>query len=202
MTNRSAPSSSGRATEFEAVRTDVDGSVQRTLELSPALAAKLRRGRRVRHYVGTADLPNYFRKPHGPGWALAGDAGHHRDPCGGYGISDAFRDADQLAEAVDAGLSQREPLEDALAGYERKRNRAAMPAYEDNYEMAGLKSPPAEVLALHVALAGNQVEADRFTGAILGTVPLQEFFAPENIERIIGRHRAGARSATRVAAGS
>src|SRR3712207_9569636 len=38
------------------------------------------------------DLPNFFRKPHGSGWALVGDAGYHKDPYGAQGISDAFRD--------------------------------------------------------------------------------------------------------------
>ena len=162
----------------------------------------MRRGRRARHYVGTADLPNYFRKPYGPGWALAGDAGHHRDPCGAWGISDAFRDADLLAEAVDAGLAGRRPLEHALADYEGRRNREAMPAYRENCAMAGLKAPPPMVRALHAALAADQAEADRFTGAILGTVPIEEFFSADNIEGIIGRYRAGTRNASRVAAGS
>jgi hypothetical protein len=29
---------------------------------------------------GTAALPTYFRVSSGPGWALVGDAGHHKDP--------------------------------------------------------------------------------------------------------------------------
>ena len=180
--------------EFEAVRSDVEGSVQRTLDLAPPLAAKLRRGRRVRHYVGTVDLPNYFRKPHGPGWALAGDAGHHRDPAGGYGISDAFRDADLLAEAIDAGLSKRRPMGEALAGYEQDRNRLAMPTYAHNYEMAKLAAPSPKERKLHAALEADQAEADRFAGAILGTVPVQEFFSPENVERIIESQHQGSKS--------
>ncbi|MGH8772529.1 MAG: hypothetical protein ACREV2_15340, partial [Burkholderiales bacterium] len=75
----------------------MEGNFLRTLDLAPRLANRIRNGRRARHFVGTADLPNFFRKPYGPGWALVGDAGHHRDPCGGYGISDAFRDAELLA---------------------------------------------------------------------------------------------------------
>jgi flavin-dependent dehydrogenase len=171
---------------LEMVRADVEASARRSFELSPPLAAKMRRARRARHYVGTGELPNYFRKAYGPGWALAGDAGHHRDPCGAWGISDALRDADHLAEAVDAGLSGRRPLEEALADYERRRDREAMPAYRENYSLAGLKAPPPEVRVLHAALAADRAAADRFTGAILGTVPIEEFFSPENIGRIVG----------------
>jgi flavin-dependent dehydrogenase len=187
--------------EFDAVRADAEGSAFRSFDLSPPLAAKMRRARRARHFVGTAEMPNYFRKAYGPGWALAGDAGHHRDPCGAWGISDAFRDADYLAEAVDAGLSGRRPVEEALADYERRRDRDAMPAYRENYALAQLDAPPPPVRALHAALAADQVEADRFTGAILGTVPIEEFFSAANIEGIIGRHTGG-RNASAVAASS
>jgi flavin-dependent dehydrogenase len=182
--------------EFDAVRADVERSVLESFELSPPLAAKMRRARRARHFVGTADMPNYFRKPCGPGWALAGDAGHHRDPCGAWGISDAFRDAEYLAEAVDAGLSGRLPLEGALADYERRRDREALPTYRENYAMAGLEAPPPEVRALHAALAADPAAADRFTGAVLGTVPIEEFFSPENIERIVAGNASPALAAS------
>jgi flavin-dependent dehydrogenase len=66
--------------------------------------------------AGTGDLPNFFSTPYGPGWALAGDAGYHRDPLTAQGISDAFRDAQLLSEAIDAGLAGRQPLAEALAG--------------------------------------------------------------------------------------
>jgi len=38
----------------------------------------------------------------GPGWALVGDAGYFRDPVTAHGITDAFRDAELLAEAATA----------------------------------------------------------------------------------------------------
>jgi flavin-dependent dehydrogenase len=80
--------------------------------------------------VGTGDLPNFFRAPYGPGWALAGDAGFHRDPLTAQGISDAFRDAQLLSEAIDAGLAGRQPLPEALAGYQRRRDEGSTAIYE------------------------------------------------------------------------
>ena len=59
-------------------------------------------------------MPNFFRTPYGPGWALVGDAGYHRDPLAAQGISDAFRDAQLLSEAINAGLAGRLPLAQAL----------------------------------------------------------------------------------------
>lgn len=64
--------------------------------------------------VGTAVLPNFFRRHHGPGWALVGDARYHKDPYLPQGIMDAFRDAELLAEALDEGLAERRALDEAL----------------------------------------------------------------------------------------
>jgi 2-polyprenyl-6-methoxyphenol hydroxylase-like FAD-dependent oxidoreductase len=48
-------------------------------------------------------VPNFFRTPCGAGWALVGDAGYTKDPITAQGVSDAFRDAEQCAAALDAG---------------------------------------------------------------------------------------------------
>jgi flavin-dependent dehydrogenase len=172
--------------EFAAFRTDVEASVRQTIDLAPSLAERVRRGQRVERLFGTGDIPNFFRRPYGPGWALVGDAGYHKDPCLAQGISDAFRDAELLSEALDAGFAGRERLEDALAGYEQARNAAATPSYELNYQFAMLEPPPPEQLQLFGALHGNQEATDRFFGALLGTVPVPEFFAPANVARIVG----------------
>lgn len=92
-------------------------------------------------FVGTADLPNFFRKPYGPGWVLVGDAGYHKDPYSAQGIMDAFRDVELIVEAIDAGFSERLPLEEALASYERQRNEMALPLYEYNTQAASMKPP-------------------------------------------------------------
>jgi flavin-dependent dehydrogenase len=171
--------------EFHSVRADIEGHFLKKLELAPGLARRLREGKREANFVGTGVLPNFFRKPYGPGWALVGDAGHHKDPVGGLGIMDAFRDADLLADALDAGLSGRQPLDEALGGYEQRRNAATAHEYERNFQLARLQPPPEERRRLFAALRGNQDETDRFFGTIARTVPSQEFFSSENIRRII-----------------
>jgi flavin-dependent dehydrogenase len=170
---------------FPAVRADIEGQFIQALEKAPGLAERIRGGRRAERFVGTVDLPNFFRKPYGPGWALVGDAGYYKDPNLAQGISDAFRDAEALANAVDDGFSGRKPLEDALAEYERRRNELAMPAFELNFQFATLQPPPPEMQALLGALRGNQTQTNRFVGALVGTIPIPEFFAPGNIQRIL-----------------
>ena len=51
--------------------------------------------------------------------------------------------------------------------------------------MAKLQAPTAEQVRLMEALRGNQEATDRYMGTIAGTVPLDEFYAPENLERIV-----------------
>ncbi|HEY7060874.1 MAG TPA: NAD(P)/FAD-dependent oxidoreductase [Chloroflexota bacterium] len=176
--------------EFAAFRADVESNFLRTLEEMPDLAERVRAGRREERFVGTADLPNFFRRPYGPGWALVGDAGYHQDPNTGLGISNAFRDAELLAAAIDDGLAARRPLDAALADYERQRNEAAMPQYEFTCEVASLQAPPPEKQRLFGALRGNQPDTDRFFGVMAGSVPVAEFFAEENVQRILAAEAA------------
>jgi flavin-dependent dehydrogenase len=154
-------------------------------ENAPDLFERMKSGRRESRYVGGA-IPSYVRKPYGPGWALVGDAGYQKDPCTASGITDAFGSAELLAEAIDAGLSGREPLDAALAGYEQKRNQAELPYFELTTQLAALDTPPPETQQLLAALKNNPEQRSRFFGVIAHTVPVQDFFSPENVARILG----------------
>jgi hypothetical protein len=48
------------------------------------------------------------------------------------------------------------------------------------------------MLGLFQALHGNERESGRFMGTIAGTVPIAEFFAPENLQRLVGGQGAPA----------
>jgi flavin-dependent dehydrogenase len=172
--------------EFHTFRADIEANFLKTLELAPGLAERVRQGKREERFIGTADLPFFFRKPYGPGWALVGDAGYHKDPITSQGITDAFRDAELLAEAIDDGLRGMRTLDVALADYERRRNQAALPMYELTHQFAMLEPPPPEMQQLFAALRNNQEQTNRFFGTLAGTVPIPEFYAPENVGQIIG----------------
>ena len=172
--------------EFPTYRAAVEANYLSTLDAVPGLTERLGDAKREHRFMGTADLPNFFRKPYGRGWALVGDAGYHRDPFTGQGIANAFCDADRLADAIDAGLSGSSPLHDALARYEHQRNEAFLSMYEYTCHLANLDPPSLDEQKLFAALRGNQPETDRLFGAILaGTVALDEFFAPDNVRRVI-----------------
>ncbi|MFI7063358.1 NAD(P)/FAD-dependent oxidoreductase [Kribbella sp. NPDC050124] len=99
--------------------------VEQLEQLVPSLGTRVRAGRITERLRGAADLPNYLRQAHGPGWALVGDAGYHRDPITGHGITDAFRDAELLATAVDAGLRDPSTERAAMSSYQETRNAMA-----------------------------------------------------------------------------
>jgi len=154
-------------------------------DCAPALAERvLGDGKREEPWRG-GSIPSFFRKPYGSGWALVGDAGLTMDPCTAAGITNAFRDAEFLAEAIDRGFSGRQTLDIALAEYQRRRDEAAMPIYEFACQQAPFSSPPPEMQQLFAALRENQTETNQFIGLFAQTVSIPEFFAPENLQRIM-----------------
>jgi 2-polyprenyl-6-methoxyphenol hydroxylase-like FAD-dependent oxidoreductase len=106
------------------------------LRSRPALAGLLGEAVIAEQLRGTAALPTFFRSSSGPGWALAGDAGHHKDPVIARGIADAFRDADLLTSAVVDGWHG--DLDAALARYGRQRDQCAIPLSDANLGIARL----------------------------------------------------------------
>jgi 2-polyprenyl-6-methoxyphenol hydroxylase-like FAD-dependent oxidoreductase len=97
---------------------------------SPSLAGRLRSGWATSPVRGAVGLPNHVRRAVGPGWALVGDAGYHRDPITGHGITDAFRDAELLARALDRSLRGGTDEGDALATYQRQRDAALRETFD------------------------------------------------------------------------
>lgn len=153
------------------VSADVEGHFMAAVDGVPALSERVRGGQRVESFRGAAYLPNFLRKPFGPGWALVGDAGCHKDPFMALGICDAFRDAELLADALDAGFSGRCPLEDSLGEYERQRNAATLPDYRRNLQMARFAPLPAEVAQIRAAVRGNQQATNQFFLGMQGLIP-------------------------------
>jgi flavin-dependent dehydrogenase len=122
--------------EFAEVRANLVRRFSESFAQVPDLSERIHNGKRVERLYGTADLPDYFRKPYGAGWALVGDAGHHKDPYLALGICDALRDAEILASAVYDGLSGNERLEHRLSAYEEQRNAATLKDFRENLHMA------------------------------------------------------------------
>lgn len=171
--------------EFPSVRTDIEASFMAALDQVPSLGQRMRAGRRAERFYGTGDMPNFLRKPFGPGWALVGDAGCHKDPFLALGLSDALRDAELLADAAHEGLSGNEPLDVALAAYKVRRNEATLPDYRENLHAAQLAPIAPDVLRLRQALRDKPADTAQFFLARDGRIPRETFFNPRNLERIL-----------------
>jgi flavin-dependent dehydrogenase len=85
--------------------------------------------------------PNQLRQAFGPGWALVGDSAYHRDAVTGYGISDAFRDAELLATALDHAIGGGGGSS-ALEVYQQQRDQALREVFEITCRLATYPAPP------------------------------------------------------------
>ena len=171
--------------EFQANRSDIEGNFFEALELAPEFAERVRAATRVSKFVGSAQLPGYFRVPYGAGWALVGDAGYHKNPITAMGINDAFRDAELLAGGLDDAFSGTRGYDDAMSDYQRTRDNEALPVYEFTDEFAQLQPPPPELQQLIGAMADNQRAKDDFISVQANTLPAPQFFDPANLGRIM-----------------
>jgi len=108
------------------------------------VAHTLSGARRVGKLFGMLRWEGYFREATGPGWVLAGDAGHFKDPSPGQGIQDAFRQVESLAPAI-LGAIGRSPsgLDEALAGWARWRDEDAAEHYWLAVDFGKAGVPPA-----------------------------------------------------------
>ncbi|MDF2772229.1 MAG: NAD(P)/FAD-dependent oxidoreductase [Geminicoccaceae bacterium] len=173
------------ASELPAVRADIERQFLTAIDGIPQLGERVRSGRRAERFYGATDLRNFLRRPYGPGWALVGDAGCHKDPYLALGVCDAFRDAELLATAVSNGLAGHRPLDDALGEYETRRNEATLPEYRVNLERARFTPLSAQERELRAALAGNPGATTRLFLTIEGFASRESFFNPDNLGRIL-----------------
>ena len=169
--------------EFETNRKDIEGTYMRTFDLVPDFAERVRAASQEARFVGMT-VPNFFRKPYGPGWALVGDAGYTKDPVTAYGIMDSFLCAEQLTEALDGWFSGARPYDEAMSSYQLDRDEHALPGYELTCEFATLNPPPPDTERLFHAVSANQESMNEFVSMMTGTLPVPEFFDPANVDRI------------------
>jgi flavin-dependent dehydrogenase len=175
------------AADQAAYRSNMEQAFDDALRMSPGLAERVSAAERVERFHFTRNTAGFFRVPFGPGWALVGDAGYHKDPITAQGMLDAFRDSELLATAIDTGLeSGPAGLDGALRTYQMARDGASFPIYEFTCHLAEVDRPPDPVmLELFRALANNPADTSRFLGIMAGSVALREFMNPANLSRIM-----------------
>jgi 2-polyprenyl-6-methoxyphenol hydroxylase-like FAD-dependent oxidoreductase len=117
------------AEDIAAHRADPEGSWQAKLDQDPALRRRVGGATNMSKVRSTDDLSAYYRKSSGPGWALAGDAGHFKDPVTGNGMRDALKFGRLLGEAAAATIDDPDALDAALRAWERARDKDTISTY-------------------------------------------------------------------------
>ena len=107
---------------------------------APTLGERARAATVTEGLRSAVRMPNHVRSASGPGWALVGDAGYHRDPITGHGITDAFRDAELLAFHLGAALRGEIDEAVARARFGRERMCALLPIFDATTRIAAF--PP------------------------------------------------------------
>lgn len=111
-------------------RADPVATFDATIACIPPYAERLRGCRRVSKIRMSYSHPSYFRHSQGPGWALAGDSGHFKDPVTAQGIRDALRFGRLLGEAAAPHLDDPDRLDRALVAWELDRDAQCLPMYQ------------------------------------------------------------------------
>jgi hypothetical protein len=134
---------------IRAVRGEQEGhrrKLPKAIELAPDFADRLRGAKQEARFAGAA-VPNYFRKPYGPGWALVGDAGYNKDfiTAWNHGCLSRCRTLRDRARQSFSGIR---PFEDAMEEYHRTRDARVKAMYEFTCQLATLEPLPPETQQL------------------------------------------------------
>ena len=162
--------------EFAAVRRDHEAHLAAQIARKPGLPERLADAEPLGPWRGAGDLANFFRVPHGPGWALVGDAGYHRDPITGRGIADALRHAALLV----AALGQPHDTAD-LRDYQAARDALARPLYDFTVERPPTDVTPADWSAYLGRTLADPAFLSRYIGFMATTTPSATFYTAEAV---------------------
>jgi flavin-dependent dehydrogenase len=167
--NRMCVALMGPVADLPRFRADPVEMWERVLRESRHLAARVAGATNASRMFVAADLTSFFRRSSGPGWALAGDAGHFKDPVLAQGMRDAMEFGRRLGETAAPLLDSPADLDVALRDWEHARDRACLPMYHfANRETCIAAQQPAIVEAFRMfARQGETSEmADMFSRVI------------------------------------
>ena len=165
--------------EFDAVRGDALGNyLANVRETAPDLHERLMDGEQLERLRGTGDQLNFFRQASGPGWALVGDAAHHKDSITARGITDAFLQADFLVSAVGPDLADPGRLAVGLAKYAREHHALLLESYQSTIIVSNLEVTE-ERLTLLRAIGESQELTDRYFGAASGALTMTDLYTED-----------------------
>lgn len=160
--------------DFDQVRRDHETALATQIARKDGLGARLADAEAVSAWRGAGDLTNFFREAAGPGWALVGDAGYHRDPITGRGIADALRTAELLVAALARPTSERAA---ALAEYGGGRDALVRPLYDFTVERPPAGVAPDDWNANLGRIVRDPAHLSAYIGFIANVGPPEAFYS-------------------------
>lgn len=161
--------------EFDVVRADPQAHYLESIRTTaPALYERAMAGEQVDRMHGSGDQQNFFRQASGPGWALIGDAAHHKDSITARGINDAFWQAELLTTAVGDALHDPAALDKRLAAYADDLVDGLFECYRNTLVVAQLEVNEHKLTMLR-AVAQSPTLTDRYFAAASGVLSIEDF---------------------------
>ncbi|MFC0433845.1 NAD(P)/FAD-dependent oxidoreductase [Kutzneria buriramensis] len=166
---------------FDRVRADAQTAYLANIRATtPELYERMLGGRQAERLYGTGDQQNYFRRAAGPGWALVGDAGHHKDSITARGISDAFLQAELLVSVIGSRLGDHQALE----RFGAERDAKLLGIYHSTLLAAGLSIAP-DRLALLRAISTRQQLVDGYFATVAGACEIDDFYTMPELAEVL-----------------
>ncbi|KAB8159559.1 FAD-dependent oxidoreductase [Streptomyces sp. 3MP-14] len=163
---------------FDAVRRDAEAAhIEQVRSTAPELYDRIAGRRPVERLRGTGDQRNFFRQAAGPGWALVGDAGHHKDSITARGISDAFYQAESLVRHIGDGLADPARLDEALDAFAADRDKALTGGFEATLSVAQLEVHE-ERLSLLRAVRQDEELTSIYFDLVAGVGSFESLYTP------------------------
>jgi flavin-dependent dehydrogenase len=162
--------------EFDAVRRDHEAQLTAHIARKPGLPDRLAGAEPASPWRGAGDLANFFRVPFGPGWALVGDAGHHKDPITARGIADALRHAALLADALDRARRGASDWPTALGEFQAARDAQARALYDFTVDRPPAGVAPDDWSAYLGRALTDPAFLGRYIGFMATTTPPETFY--------------------------
>lgn len=176
--------------QFAQVRRDPKAAYLANIEATaPPLWQRLTEATMEDRLYGTGDQRNFFRQAHGPGWALVGDAGHHKDSINAHGITDAFHQSELLAAELNNGDDPTATINDpvrqraALGRYATTRDQHMKPTYHTNLVTARLDPDP-HLLTLLRAIQDSPELTERYFSVVAGILSPEDLFTRDLLARL------------------
>jgi 2-polyprenyl-6-methoxyphenol hydroxylase-like FAD-dependent oxidoreductase len=167
--------------QFARIRTDATYWHREAVRAaSPSLHDRLAARSVVEPLRGTGRQHNVIREPWGPGWALVGDAGMHKDTITARGITDALLQADLLARCLGTDVHHRERLVMALTAFDRERSALLDDAYRSALALARLEITPDRLALLRVVSSSAELTT-RFFAVVAGLGTMDDLLTPDVI---------------------